>query len=333
MSVGNPPVRSKRTVAGIVAFHPDPSGLVRLIASVAADVARIILFANSPLDRAVSDQIAKSAPGTPTTFITPGENLGLGRAYNSIIELALREGAEFALLFDQDSMPSQGMVGRLEDLFDQLRRQNEKPAVVGPRPVKVNGEPFKIPRRRAQPTHLPATAVDFAISSGSLIALSAVKAVGPFDEEFFIDAIDIEWCSRAWKAGWSVWLGTDIPMTHRLGLGVIHLPFGLRMTDQPPQRLYTYFRNQVAMLRLAHVPAAWKLRFVASLPARCFIYSVRNRFAKPVVKAIGLGLVDGIMNRLGSPGRGWRAITGSRRPDGHRPARQAGSSAPSGSAE
>ena len=98
-------------------------------------------------------------------------------------------------------------------------------------------------------------------------------------------------------------------MTHQLGMGVINLPFGLRMANQPPERLYTYFRNQIAMLRLPHIPAAWKLRFVASLPARSFIYVISNRFARPVVKAIGLGIADGLMNRLGAPGR-WRAIAG-----------------------
>ena len=319
MSIGSQPVRSKRTVAGIVAFYPDPSNLARLIARIAPDVCRVVVFANSPLDRAVGERLATSAPETPVTFVTPGENLGLGRAYNVIIDLALEDGADFVLLFDQDSMPSEGMVQRLENLADELRRRGEKPALVGPRPVKASGEPFKIPRRRARPESPPAVAVDFAISSGSLIALDAARAIGPFHEDFFIDAIDIEWCSRAWDAGWSVWLGTDVPMTHRLGLGVIHLPFGLRMTDQPPERLYTYFRNQVAMLRLPYVPAGWKLRFIASLPARCFVYAVRNRFAKPAVQAIGLGLLDGIMNRLGPPGRGWRVIARSRGPGGPRP--------------
>jgi rhamnosyltransferase len=329
MSVGNPPVRSLRTVAGIVAFHPDPSGLVRLISSVAPDVARVVVFANSPIDPAVKEGAARSASATPITFVAPGENVGLGKAYNSIVDLALREGSEFVLLFDQDSMPADGMVRRLEDLADALRREGEKPAIVGPRPVKTNGEPFKIPRRRARAARLPAMAVDFAISSGSLIALRAIEAVGPFDEEYFIDAIDIEWCSRAWSAGWSVWLGTDIRMIHRLGQGVIRLPFGLRLTDQPPERLYTYFRNQIAMLRLPHVPALWKLRFIVSLPARSLIYAVRNRFARPVIKAIGLGLVHGIMNRLGSPGRGWRMIASSRGPGGHRPVGPARPSAPS----
>jgi len=293
-----------RTIAGIVAFYPDPARVLRLIASIADDVSRIVLFANSPLEAAIKNGLSTAAAQTSVTLIAPGENVGLGSAYNRIVELARLEGAEFVLLFDQDSTPSEGMVRRLEHLADELKSRGEKPAVVGPRPTKANGEPFKVPRRRSSAEGLPGLAVDFAISSGSLIALRATAEVGPFNEEFFIDAIDIEWCSRAWSAGWSVWLGVDIPMTHRLGRGVIHLPLGLRLTDQPSERLYTYFRNQVAMLRLPHVPSAWKLRFIASLPARCLIYALRNGFARPAVSAIIFGLIDGIAHRLGPPAAG-----------------------------
>src|SRR5829696_1350662 len=193
-----------RTIAGIVAFYPDPARVLRLIASIADDVSRIVLFANSPLEAAIKNGLSTAAAQTSVTLIAPGENVGLGSAYNRIVELARLEGAEFVLLFDQDSTPSEGMVRRLEHLADELKSRGEKPAVVGPRPTKTNGEPFKVPRRRSSAEGLPGLAVDFAISSGSLIALRATAEVGPFNEEFFIDAIDIEWCSRAWSAGWSV---------------------------------------------------------------------------------------------------------------------------------
>ena len=310
MSIRTPPLRAFRTVAGIVAFHPDACELLRLISAIAGDVGRIIVFANSALDAVIKDRLSSAAGQTPVTLISPGENVGLGKAYNRMVELARLEGAEFVLLLDQDSMPSAGMVCRLEDLADELVRRGEKPSLIGPRPVKSTGEPLKRIRQRRSRAHCPTgVAVEFAISSGSLIALKATAAVGPFNEDFFIDAIDIEWCSRAWDAGWSVWLAIDIPMTHRLGHGVIRLPFGLRLTDQPPKRLYTYFRNQVAMLRLPHVPVVWKLRFIAWLPARSFIYAVRHRFAFKIIRAIGLGLADGIMNRLGPPERGWRVTS------------------------
>src|SRR5829696_7206525 len=292
-----------RTIAGIVAFYPDPARVLRLIASIADDVSRIVLFANSPLEAAIKNGLSTAAAQTSVTLIAPGENVGLGRP--TIVSSSSRGSRE------RNSFCSLTRTARrlrewsaASNTLPTSSNHGEKPAVVGPRPTKANGEPFKVPRRRSSAEGLPGLAVDFAISSGSLIALRATAEVGPFNEEFFIDAIDIEWCSRAWSAGWSVWLGVDIPMTHRLGRGVIHLPLGLRLTDQPSERLYTYFRNQVAMLRLPHVPSAWKLRFIASLPARCLIYALRNGFARPAVSAIIFGLIDGIAHRLGPPAAG-----------------------------
>src|SRR3954462_8852987 len=151
MSVGISPGRTLRTVAGIVTFHPERSRLIGLISSTASDVSRIIVFANSPLGAELKNAFSFAAKDTPVTVVSAGENVGLGKAYNRIVELARLEGAEFILLFDQDSMPSEGMVRLLQDLADELVRQGEKPAVIGPRPVKTNGEPFKIPRRRSGP--------------------------------------------------------------------------------------------------------------------------------------------------------------------------------------
>ena len=131
-----PPTRRLRTVGGIVAFHPDPSGLLRLVATTAPDVTRVVVFANSPLNRSIKERLAAAAGATPVTVMAPRQNVGLGKAYNKIVELARLEGAGFVLLFDQDSLPSAGMVRRLEDLADELRRRGEKPAIIGPAPVK-----------------------------------------------------------------------------------------------------------------------------------------------------------------------------------------------------
>ena len=101
-----PPTRRLRTVGGIVAFHPDPSGLLRLVATTAPDVTRVVVFANSPLNRSIKERLAAAAGATPVTVMAPRQNVGLGKAYNKIVELARLEGAEFVLLFDQDSLPS-----------------------------------------------------------------------------------------------------------------------------------------------------------------------------------------------------------------------------------
>src|SRR5215204_1229915 len=68
-----------RTIAGIVAFYPDPARVLRLIASIADDVSRIVLFANSPLEAAIKNGLSTAAAQTSVTLIAPGENVGLGR--------------------------------------------------------------------------------------------------------------------------------------------------------------------------------------------------------------------------------------------------------------
>src|SRR5215203_1017872 len=68
-----------RTIAGIVAFYPDPARVLRLIASIADDVSRIVLFANSPLEAAIKNGLSTAAAQTSVPLIAPGENVGLGR--------------------------------------------------------------------------------------------------------------------------------------------------------------------------------------------------------------------------------------------------------------
>lgn len=309
-----------RTTAGIVTFKPDPADLVQLVSLIGHTTAQVVVFANSPLSADLQEAI-HGASSSPVRFLSPGKNVGLGKAYNEIAAIAAESDSEFLLLFDQDSTPSRDMVPRLEAMAESLRARGSRPALVGPLPVNAAGEPFKIPYLENHPNSEGFAAVSFAISSGSLIALDALAAVGSFNEDLFIDAVDIEWCFRARARGWSVWLGMNVPMSHRLGLGMIEVPLGIQMADQPPHRLYTYFRNQTALLRMPHVPLAWKFRFVASVPLRSCVYGMRQRPGLLTLKAIGLGLLDGIRLKLGSPETRWRQLTGTLNelPDGERP--------------
>jgi rhamnosyltransferase len=95
-------------------------------------------------------------------------------------------------------------------------------------------------------------------------------------------------------------MAADLPMQHRLGSGVIRLPVsGMHLVRQPPTRAYTFVRNQLALLRLAHVPAAWKVRAAA----RVVLYTIGQAAHAPHrVRALSLmarGWRDGLMGRLG----------------------------------
>ncbi|MGY2049346.1 glycosyltransferase [Methylobacterium sp. JK268] len=296
-------------LAGIVAYHPDPEGLRRLAARVAPGLRALAVVANSPLDPATEAELRRAAAPTPLLVLRPDGNEGVGAAYNRLLAAAEAEGDAFVFLLDQDSLPAPGAVPALAARWRMLVEAGERPAIVAAQPVGPDGAPLG-GARAADPRWpgRPLRRAGFAFSSGSLVGCAAARAIGPFRADFFIDAIDVEWGMRAAARGYSVWVAPDVPMAHDLGRGVIRV-LGLTLTDQPPRRLYTFLRNQLAMLRLPHVPAAHKARTLLLMPARIGIYLWHNRFSPEVRRAVRRGLLDGARQRLGPP----EAVWGDRR--------------------
>jgi rhamnosyltransferase len=208
------------------------------------------------------------------------------------------------LLFDQDSSPLPGMLTRLWTSMQELIRLGRKPALVGAFPVSAASDTFKPPRqfgkagRIVQGHLIPA---EFAISSGSLINLAAFGEIGGFRDDFFIDAIDIEWCFRAWRKGFSCWMDTQAVMPHRLGQGTVRVPgLGMLLARQKPARLYTYVRNQVAMIREGVAPLRWRLRLLPYLVLQGLSYTIAYRGQRAqVLLAFYWGFADGWALRLG----------------------------------
>lgn len=299
-------------VAGIVIYRPQLEALRRLVASLAGEVSIIAIYANSPVTGDEQQMLEIAAGTAELVVLRPGLNRGLGAAYNALRQLAQASESEFLLLLDQDSTPRPGTVEMLVATHRRLAARGERAAIVGPQPIDLQGKAMRLSTREASPrVGAEPLRASFVISSGSLIRLDALAAIGDFRTDYFIDAIDIEWCLRAAAAGYSIWVDPAVPMPHSLGKGVIRLPLGLLLTDQPPSRLYTYVRNQLAMLRLPHVPAWYKAKFLLSLPVRLVIHLIHHRFSSDCITALANGLIDGTLARLGPPDRAlisWRRL-------------------------
>jgi rhamnosyltransferase len=295
---------SHRIAAVVVVYEPTPAPLLQLVRALSADVERVYLFLNSPV---APDLVADcNAAAQPTPLIALGDrnNVGLGCAYNAAAAAARADGCELLLLFDQDSAPRPGIAGRLAAMFDTARSSFPAVAAIGPQPVSPQAGPhYKFPliTRGACWRRRDLAEVAFVISSGSLISLDALQQVGPFRDDFFIDAIDIEWCFRARARGFRCAMALDECMPHRLGSGLVAVPLlGVRLIEQPPARLFTFARNQTAMMRLSHVPPWWKARIAALLLLRIVLSVARRR---PGLEALALlrGARDGWRGRLGPP--------------------------------
>jgi len=264
----------------ISVFRPDRALLSGLLAALDREWP-VILCIDGPTGTAIEPEdlaILESDPRGYRILQSP-RNLGIGTSLNRMAREAAQLGCEWVLFFDQDSAPPSDLPAQLLIAFARLNEAGHRPAVIGPAPVAAEGGQSKAPSYHPRAIPSPSSryrAVDFVITSGSLIQLSSFGEIGRFRQEFRMDAIDVEWCFRAWAAGYSVWQVNDLKMLHRVGDGVIQ--FGpVRFPQQSRSRMQSYVRSQFHLLRLAHIPLRWKLRTLVYVPLQIALFVASSR--------------------------------------------------------
>lgn len=295
--LGVPPA----VACGVVVFRPDRNLLLPLLQVSISDGMRVFVFVNGPLEHTITNELRV----LPIEIIASPYNVGVAQALNELAEAAERSGCKRLLLMDQDSTLAEGMVEILSDTMSRIEATGQRPAAVGPRIDSPAGEEgrFKPPRyfpMRGRGDVGSATPVAYVITSGSLINLTLYREVGPFRSDFFIDAIDTEWCFRAWARGASCWVEDAARMQHRIGAGVVR-SIGPAIPRQALFRLYAYVRNQMHCLTLAHVPALWKLRIFAHVGRVILVSWIDANLSLKVFGTLMQAAWRGLKGKLGPP--------------------------------
>jgi rhamnosyltransferase len=258
----------KPVLAIVVTYNPNLDALSRTLSALTGQHADVLVVDNGSTNNAEVN--ASLAASTNTTCLNLGANLGIGAAHNAGIRQARTAGYEYVLLMDQDSIPLDNMVQTLVDAH-RAKSVHQKLSAVGVTYLNAdNGsESFfvrfgwlKFQRHYcAERDDDGCVAADFLISSGSLIALSTLDAVGDMDEGLFIDHVDTEWFLRARQQGYQAYGVCDAVMQHGLGEQTHRVTLGRRQRNVPqhkPFRYYYIFRNSVLLYRRAYASGVWK---------------------------------------------------------------------------
>ncbi|MBW3623573.1 MAG: glycosyltransferase family 2 protein [Armatimonadetes bacterium] len=56
--------------------------------------------------------------------------------------------------------------------------------------------------------------VDWMLVAGFIMNRKALEQLGPFDGEYLAYFEDVDWCYRAWKAGWKIYYVPEAPIIH-----------------------------------------------------------------------------------------------------------------------
>jgi len=137
-----------------------------------------------------------------------------------------------------------------------------------------------------------------SVTSGSLVAISAVKRVGGMRESFFIEGIDIEFCLRLRSAGLKI-IGSGRPlMTHGAGVSEERNLFGriVLVGHHTPWRYFMQFRNLTwIMWRYRYQEPMWVYSALVSMLKRfCLVILFEHQRINKVLAMIR-GVYNGII--------------------------------------
>jgi rhamnosyltransferase len=237
--------RSK--VSAVVVTHnptPDFEENVRVLVP---QVKRIIIVDNKS-SPAIREFVQKVASAYDSEIIWSQQNLGIASALNAGVDLALASSTcQWILMLDQDSRVPPNFVASMFNGYDACSFKDQV-ALIGAnyqlafRPLRTSGRGNNA---------LIFREVKTLMTSGTLAKRSVFADCGNFDESFFMDYVDHEFCFRVRRHGLRIIQINDAILQHRLGSPTLHRILGRHFvtSNYSANRRYHQARNRMIFYR------------------------------------------------------------------------------------
>lgn len=188
------------SVCGMVMLYNPDIEVITNIESYINQVNTLIITDNSDVKN--DELISKLNEFNNIKFIDNSGNLGVSFALNQASELAISLGFEYLLTMDQDSKAPDDMIPNLLSRGQELKNVG----IISP----LHSDRFNTHHKFKEPV----SNLKVIKTSGNLINLKAYKKVGAFDENLFIDYVDIEYCYRLRQYDYKIYRINDIVLEH-----------------------------------------------------------------------------------------------------------------------
>ncbi len=165
-------------------------------------------------------------------------NIGLCRSLNKGIQKAIGLGADWVLMMDSDSSLYNDIFSIYENAISFL--SIEHIAILAPQ--------HNYSRHKRLP-HKGYKKKKLVMLSGCALSVEVIKKIGMFDERFFIDGLDHEWCLRAKKAGYQIIECSNAMINHNPAitkeLRIFNVPIFKYGWDIPTRYYYQFRASRV----------------------------------------------------------------------------------------
>lgn len=238
---------------------------------------RLLIYDNSPFPSPVPDSMP-----LPSSYIHDPANGGLTGAYNTALRLAEKEGHEWLLLLDQDTVINASYLKEIWRRLFELAH-NRQCVALAPRllaeneiisPLRVLWGGRWLPVDKTLSGIAPWEIV--ALNSGALLRVSAVRELGGFNPEFWLDYLDHWIFNRLHHAGYLVYV-MDAELQHNLSVR--------NMADMPLARYKNILLAEGRFYQCCKSPLE-NLVYGLKIPLRAIKMLVlpgRRRFFLPVL--------------------------------------------------
>jgi rhamnosyltransferase len=282
-----------RICAVIVTYCPRQP-VEEVLAALAPQVEAIVIVDNGSAPGQVA-ATAASAAKVGATLLCLGSNRGIAHALNVGLEHARRTDCPWLATFDQDSIARPAM---LEDMLRAVRLypHPERVAVVSPVHVDrrlgwhLGPDTCELQEREWRLLHTTMT-------SGNLVSVAAATAVGGFEESFFIDYVDHEFCLRLRRHGYQILEASRARLLHSLGELSTHRLGGreVGVTNHSVTRRYYMSRNRVILWwRYFSSEQVWVRRDMRGFAAELLLIILYERESWAKLRMVARGSLDAI---------------------------------------
>jgi rhamnosyltransferase len=294
----------ENNIASIMVTYNPEADVVANAKAIAKSCKELVIMDNGSKPDALKNvQLLENE--TNITIIYNKQNMGLGYALNQGIQHILDsenlKQVEWIATFDQDSKVDRNYFEGLLFAYDKFPNK-ELVAILAPNWIeqKITSDRQSI----SNSTEL-LQEQKTVITSGSLVKKKVFSKIGLFEEDYFIDFLDHEFCLRARSKGYKIFIVTDVSMIHNLGNTQQHKLLGstVMATNHNYIRRYYITRNRIYTYRkFFKTEKEWiKEDFIAT--AKEFIIILlfeKNRLKK--LKSMMTGTFDALRGKKG-PGK------------------------------
>ena len=218
-----------KILAIIVTYYPEEALLRKNIQAFINDVDKVLIWENTPESEKLNYRFVQHEK---IQYYGDGVN-SIARALNYAWRYAKENGYDYLLTMDQDSLFLDFPSYKNTVMTNFLGHD----AICGP---NFSHKPISPIREK-----------HYTITSGMMLPVSVLNAVGGYDEFFTIDGLDMDLCLKAREKGIKTYVIRDSIFKHKFGNPVEASFFGHKVfySSYSSQRLYNIYKTHILLLR------------------------------------------------------------------------------------